>query len=159
MQVQFIDTRDGAEWMIRCAEAKVTGVRNMTGPLESLTMRGFLDACRTALNPSSRLVWLTEQFLLERGVKPWTEVPLWIPSSEQGLLAVAIDKAVASGLTFRPLAATLRDTLAWQASAEANRPLPERVTAGPRPQIGLLPERESALLAEWAASQAAPAAA
>jgi hypothetical protein len=100
MQVQFIDTRDGAEWMVRCAEAKVSGVQNMTGPREPLTMREFLDACRTALNPSSRLVWLDEQFLLERGVKPWTEVPLWIPSSEQGLLAVSIDKALASGLTF-----------------------------------------------------------
>jgi len=64
---------------------------------------------------------------------------------------VSIDKALASGLTFRPLADTLRDTLAWQRSPEANRPLPERISADPRPQIGLLPERESALLAEWAA--------
>ena len=151
MQVEFIDTRDGAEWMVRCAEAKVTGVQNMTGPRETLSMRAFLDACRAALDPSSNFVWVDEQFLLERGVKPWTEVPLWIPSGEQGLLSVSIDKALASGLTFRPLADTLRDTLAWQRSPEANRPLPERISADPRPQIGLLPERESALLAEWAA--------
>src|SRR5207237_10429389 len=94
MPVQFIDTRDGAEWMVRCAEANVTGIQNMTGPRETLTMRGLLDACRTTLNPEARLVWLPESFLLERGVKPWTEVPLWIPSSEPGHRCVSIQRAL-----------------------------------------------------------------
>jgi 2'-hydroxyisoflavone reductase len=149
MQVQFIDARDGAEWMLRCAEAGITGVQNMTGPREALTMGGFLEAGRTALNPDARFEWVAETFLLERGVTPWTEVPLWIPSTDRGVLAVSIEKALASGLRFRPLASTLADTLAWRRSADADRPLPERVAAGPRPQMGLAPERERALLEAW----------
>jgi 2'-hydroxyisoflavone reductase len=147
-EVQFIDTRDAADWLVRCAEARIAGVQNMTGPRRRLSMRGFLDACRETLNPDARLVWLSEPFLLEHGVTPWTEVPLWIPSSEQGV-AVSIDKALASGLTFRPLGDTLRDTLAWQASADAQRPPPERISADPKPQVGLLPEREAGLIAAW----------
>jgi len=149
MQVQFIDARDGAEWMVRCAEAGVTGVQNMTGPRETLTMEGFLEAARDVLNPGARFEWVAEQFLLDRGVAPWTEVPLWIPSSDRGVLAVSIERALASGLAFRPLASTLRDTLAWRRSPDANRAAPERVTAGPRPQIGLAPDRERALIDEW----------
>ena len=149
VEVQFIDTRDAAAWMVRCAENRIVGVQNMTGPQTRLSMREFLDACRGTLNPDARLVWLSEKFLLDNGVTPWTEVPLWIPSSDQGVLAVSIDKALASGLTFRPLAETLRDTHAWQASADAKRPPPERISAGPKPQIGLAPEREAELLAAW----------
>jgi len=150
MRVEFIDTRDGAEWLVQCAENRVTGVQNMTGPREPLTMEGFLEACRATLDPSARLVWVSEEFLLARKVTPWTEVPLWIPKADQGMLAVSIERALASGLSFRPLAETLRDTLAWAQSDDAQRAPPERISAGPKPQVGLLPERERELLAEWA---------
>jgi 2'-hydroxyisoflavone reductase len=93
---------------------------------------------------------VSEEFLLERKITPWTEVPLWIPKADQGMLAVSIERALASGLRFRPLADTFRDTLAWARSDDAQRAPPERVSAGPKPQIGLLPERERELLAEWA---------
>lgn len=150
MPVEFIDARDGAAWLVRCAERAVTGVQNMTGPTEPLTMSAFLEACRATLKPSARFVWVPEDFLLERKVTPWTEVPLWVPKADHGMLCISIEKALAAGLAFRPLADTLRDTLAWASSDEAQAPPPERVSAGPKPQVGLVPERERELLREWA---------
>jgi len=154
MQVEFIDTRDGAEWMVRCAEDGVTGVQNMTGPRAALSMREFLEAARATLNPAANLVWVPEDFLLERKVTPWTEVPLWIPKADQGMLSVSIERALAAGLAFRSLAETLRDTLAWATGPDAIRTPPERISAGPKPQIGLTPERERELLDDWRRTKA-----
>lgn len=67
----------------------------------------------------------------------------------QGALAVSIDKALAAGLTFRPLAETVRDTLAWdEARPAADRGATGRLSVGSRP-VGLTCEREAELLAAW----------
>src|SRR5918912_126437 len=116
-QVQFIDARDLSEWILRMAEARRAGVFNASGPDYVLTMGRFLEGCREATSSDARFTWVGEQFLLEKGVQPWGELPLWIPESDEKhrcFLAENCDKAAASGLTFRPLAETVRDTLAWQ---------------------------------------------
>jgi 2'-hydroxyisoflavone reductase len=69
-------------------------------------------------------------------------MPLWIPESDpeaRGFFAFNSDKAIAAGLTFRPVAETVRATLAW----DATRP-PEREW-----RAGLKPEREAELLQAW----------
>ena len=45
--------------------------------------------------------------LLDRGVQPWSELPLWIPDADNGIFEVRNDKAIAKGLTFRPLEITV----------------------------------------------------
>ena len=78
-----------------------------------------------------------EDFLLERGVEPFRELPLWIPGSEaDGFYGFDNRKAVTAGLTFRPLAETVRDTLAWLGELE-------------EPPARLSPEREVELLRAW----------
>jgi 2'-hydroxyisoflavone reductase len=138
--VQIIDVRDLAEWNIRMVEAGGTGVYNATGPADVLTMGRLLDTCR-AVSGDTRIVWVDEAFLLDRGVTPWTELPLWVPDTEDhaGFASVSVERAKAAGLTFRPLAETVRDTLAWDALRPANA---DR-------RAGLRPEREADLLAAW----------
>lgn len=138
--VQFIDARDLAEWTLRMVEQGATGVFNATGPAAALTMGAFLEAARATINPTIELEWVDEAFLLAQGVGPWMEVPLWLPAADTGIAVASITKALHAGLTFRPLATTLQDTLAW----DATRPLDT-----PR-QAGLAPEREQAVLAAWA---------
>ena len=139
--VQFVDVRDLAGWTVRMAEAGATGIYNATGPEQPPTMGELFDACREVAGASAAPVVVAEDFLLERGVGPWMEVPLWMPDRPEmvGFFAIDCRKAFAAGLTFRPLAETVRDTLAWDCSRPADAPR----------RAGLAPDREAELLREW----------
>jgi 2'-hydroxyisoflavone reductase len=142
--VQVIDARDLAEWTVRMVEGGKTGVYNATGPENPLTMRSVLETCRAVSGSDATLTWVDEEFLLNAGVAPWTELPLWVPAREEsmaGFSAVNCGKAIAAGLTFRPLADIVRDTLAWDATRPADREM----------RAGLKPEREAEVLAAWRA--------
>jgi 2'-hydroxyisoflavone reductase len=138
-QVQFIDVRDLADWIVRMIEASQVGTFNAKGPDFPLTMQRLLEECRAVSGSDARFVWVSESFLLESGVKPWTEVPLWIPEEYDQSTHIDFSKALAAGLTFRPLAETIRDTLAWDNA----RPRDEERHAG------LKRERELELLRSW----------
>jgi 2'-hydroxyisoflavone reductase len=145
--VQVVDVRDLAEWIVRMVETGQTGIYNATGPGGPLTMERLLQGCRTASGSNANLIWVDEEFLLNAGVVPWTEVPLWVPAQDEsmaGFSAVNCGKAIAAGLTFRRLSDTIRDTLVWDAARPADRDL----------RAGLKPEREAELLAAWRAAGA-----
>ena len=146
-QVQIIDGRDAARWLVGCAESRVTGVFNMTGPDTTLSMRDVLETARTTLNPSARLVWMTEDFLLAQQVAPWTEMPLWLPAEDGGVLSVDIGRALAKGLAFRSLDTIIRDTHAWQ-QRESARLQVDGATAA-KSKAGMDSAREQALLSAW----------
>ncbi|HZG66596.1 MAG TPA: hypothetical protein VEZ12_07620 [Herpetosiphonaceae bacterium] len=138
----MIDARDLAGWTIRMIEQRQTGVFNATGPAERLRMADLLTTCKQVSRSDATFVWLDDAFLLEAGAGPWIEVPLWIPATDgqsDGLLDIDIAKARAAGLTFRDIADTVRDTLAWDRTRPADT---ER-------RAGLAPERERALLQAW----------
>jgi 2'-hydroxyisoflavone reductase len=143
--VQYIDARDLAEWILRMVVAGRGGTFNATGPAAPLSMGGLLDECRAVIGNGARFTWIDEAFLLEQGVAPWSEIPLWLPDEEKfrGFAAVNCRKALDAGLTFRPLADTIRDTLAW----DATRP------PGEERRAGLAPEREATLLTAWHACE------
>lgn len=148
--IQVIDARDLAGWTLRMAAEGRAGVYNASGPDYALTMGRFLEECRAVSGSGARLTWVDEEFLLERGVGPWGELPLWIPESSEThryFLRANIDRALAAGLTFRPLAETIRDTLAWQRETEGRPQLGK--DGVPQPDVTLKPERERALLDEW----------
>lgn len=143
-RVQFIDARDLAAWVIGMAETLRTGTFNVTGPDHLLTMGEMLDACKTTSGSEAAFTWVSDEFLLENAVTPFTEMPLWVPESYNGMLEVSIQKALAEGLAFRPLADTIRDTLAWNAAREG-----EFSNKGLRLRGGMMLEREAELLAKW----------
>jgi 2'-hydroxyisoflavone reductase len=142
--VQFTDVRDLAEWLVRLIESRTVGCYNATGPEPPVSMERLLRTCQTVSGTESRITWVDESFLLDEGVGPWIEVPLWIPLAPDDIGAnrVSIRQALTQGLTFRPIEDTVRDTLEW---ARAR-------SAGER-KAGLKPEREAELLAKWHASQ------
>jgi 2'-hydroxyisoflavone reductase len=144
--VQFIDARDLAAWMLLQAERATSGVFNLTGPAQPLTMGGFLGAARNTLNPAAELHWVDERFVLDAGVAPWSDLPVWLPRPQAGLHLSAIDRALATGLHCRPLAQTLQDTAQWLRGGLVAQP---SVSGPARPAVGLSPERETTLLAAW----------
>jgi 2'-hydroxyisoflavone reductase len=146
-RVQFVDARDLGEWMLRMAEQGRAGVFNAAGPERPLTMERFLEACREGTESAARFTWVAEDFLLARGVEPWGHLPLWLNSADESLRHfhnVDASRARAAGLTFRPPAETVRDTLAWQIEQESGA----AYSAAPADQT-LTPERESELLRLW----------
>jgi 2'-hydroxyisoflavone reductase len=128
--VQMVDVRDLAGWMLRMVEGGETGVFNATSPAGAHTFGSMLEACG-----ATDVVWADESFLLEQGVEPWRDLPVWIPAGDPEMAYfhhADVSRAVAAGLTFRPLAETARAVPEWTGTA------------------GLSPEREAELLAEWA---------
>ncbi|MDX9851314.1 MAG: NAD-dependent epimerase/dehydratase family protein [Anaerolineaceae bacterium] len=134
--VQIIDVRDLAEWTIRMIEYQQISIFNATGPSIPLSMRQVLEACRQVAGTPAELVWMDDDFLLSQGVAPFTDLPLWLPSFAAVMHQVNIAKAINAGLTFRPLAKTIADTLAWDNT---------RLSDAPRAN-GISPERESELI-------------
>lgn len=140
-RVQVVDGRDLADWIVQMVEAGATGPYNATGPEYPLTMGRMLEACRAASGSDAELVWVPDPFLLEEDVGQWMELPLWLAEPGlEGMLAVDVSQALDSGLSFRPLGETIRDTLAWDA---------ERGTDERQSDVGLTPQREAELLERW----------
>ena len=131
-QTQVIDVRDLAAWTVRIAEQRKTGIYNATGPGYPLSFEKFLEECKIATGSDAQFIWVSNAFLVDRDV----DLPLWVPDSYAGMRSVNCSKAITDGLTFRPVAETVRDTLAWRGKdAEL--------------KVGLKPEEEKMLLEEW----------
>jgi 2'-hydroxyisoflavone reductase len=144
--VMFIDARDLAEWIVRLAESQTTGTFNAIGPARALTMAEMLKGIGAAVHSTSTLTWIPEDFLDAQHVGAWIDMPVWVPAHGEtaGFHRRRIDRALAAGLTFRPLATTAAQTLAWFRTQA-----PERQA---RLKAGLTAEREADLLAKWKAA-------
>jgi 2'-hydroxyisoflavone reductase len=138
--VQIVDARDLSEWIVRTVEDGTTGVFNATGPRAPLSMAEQLYGIRAALPGDLELAfrWVAADVLREHGVQAWSEMTTWF-GPDSPLPRTSIERAVGAGLTFRPLADTVRDTLAWWDALPADR----RATM----RAGLDPEKERGVLA------------
>ena len=136
---QVVDGRDLADWFVTAAEQGTAGTYNAVGPATPLAT--ILQACIDVAGSDAELVWVDPEFLTEQEVEPWMELPLWLPGPEYaGMTNVSADRAIAAGLVTRPLADTIRDTLAWARSGAAPA----------EPPAGLAREKEQRVLAAWA---------
>ncbi len=138
--VQFVDVRDLADWTIAMVEKGKAGVFNATGPKGPLGMGTMLAACREASGSDASFTWADEKTLEELKIAPWSDMPVWLPTTGEtaGANLVSAARAIAEGLTFRPVLATAKDTLAWW------KTLPDERRG--RLKAGLTPEREAAAL-------------
>jgi 2'-hydroxyisoflavone reductase len=146
--VQIIDARDLAEWTIRMAEARTFGTFNATGPQHPLQMKEMLTGITAAIHADAKPVWVSTDFLEAQKVEAWSDMPVWVPGRGEtaGFAKRSIRKAIAAGLTFRPLDTTAADTLAWFKQQPAERQA--------KLKAGLTSEREQEVLSKWKAKSA-----
>lgn len=137
--VQFIDVRDLAQWILHMVEAKKSGTYNVTGQAGAVKLGDVLTTSREVSGSDATFTWADEAFLTEHEVSVWIDLPLWVGSELPGFSLVNCDKAFADGLVIRPLAETVRDTLTWQATRPADHEW----------RAGLRREREAELLQKW----------
>ena len=147
--LQLIDVRDLADWIIRAVEARASGAYNATGPQDGRgcgwpdVLEACIDGARRRGGAPLRFVPVGEAFLLEQGVGPWNELPLWVPTSDPehtAFMRIDCSRAVAAGLVTRPLAETVDAVLDEFAGVGAD---------DPRRAGKLTPARERELIAAW----------
>jgi 2'-hydroxyisoflavone reductase len=147
--VQVIDVRDLARFAIAAVEQQRAGTFNILSPPGRFTIGDVVDqSIRAAIDiarpsPPPVAAWLPTAFLAAQGVAPWSDMPVWAPSvgEEAGFALVNAGRALEAGLTIRPMAETVTDTLRWfLGQSEA-----ERLDL----KAGLSAEREAKVLAAW----------
>lgn len=154
-RVQYIDVRDLAAWMVRLMEQDASGTYNAVGPATPQTLAQFLDGLAPLAPAGTRYTWIEDYAWLKayrlRAPSPGdggglVEAIPWVMADgdELGHMHISKRKALAAGLTYRPLLETARDTLAWRQSAA----VPEVLRTQPRYVLNA--EQERAILAAWA---------
>ena len=130
---QVIDVRDLGAWIVELCARAANGTYNATHP--GVSWQELLDTCRDVTASDAEITWVSPDFLVEHDVGEWMELPLWLvdPALECAD-RVDVSRALEAGLTFRPLAETVRGTLDHAETTDA---------------AGLRPEREAELLAAW----------
>jgi len=138
-QTQVIDVRDLAAWILDMAERRADGRWNAVGPAQPLAIGELLERCRAVSGSDAEIVWLDNAYLLERGVEPWTDLPLWLGGDPDYEWMDHVDPgpAVRAGLRHRPIEETITDTLAWHL---------EHLADPSRAGFKMTPEREVDLL-------------
>jgi 2'-hydroxyisoflavone reductase len=81
-----------------------------------------------------------DEFVGEQGAADGSNgsLPFWAPEPYDKTFSVSVERAIAAGLTFRPFADTVRETLEWSSTR-----------ADHEWRAGLTPERERDMLAAW----------
>jgi len=129
--VQFVDVKDVGRFLVNAAERVLDGAYNVTRP--GLAWGELLETCRTVAASDATFRWVPDELLTGHEVGEWMELPLWIADPDMaGIHQADVLRAVEAGLTFRPLAETVRDTLDQAETVEG---------------VGLTPKREAELLA------------
>ena len=149
VRVQVIDVRDLADFQLKLVGDGHNGVYIATGPAGIWTMEELFAGVKASVSSAVDFAWVDEAWLLEQGVQPWMGLPLWIPQSPEtfGAGRAKNAKALAHGLAFRPLAETVRDTIADFEATKAELPADFGWGSGRTP--GISAERESELLKLW----------
>jgi 2'-hydroxyisoflavone reductase len=165
--VQWIDSRDLGEWLVKLVENGTAGTFNAIGaPARWGTV---LQTCVEAASKPAELVWVDSEWLSKNATGPRDNFPIWVPNDGDtaGFHTWKNDRALAAGLTTRSLEDTVRATLAWFPSeierrVRVTKELTEQAAKDGKPtpklpdplalKAGPSPERETELLAQWAAA-------
>ncbi len=143
--VQYMDVRDVAAWMIRLIEAKNSGTFNAVGPASATGMQAFIHGAHAAFNSAVSFVNVNDyEFLKAHGVHD--AIPWIMPVEENyGSARANNEWGIENGLTFRPLAESVRDIHDWWYSGVVPAERMENMTSGPQ----ALMRRETGILEAW----------
>ncbi|WP_107459237.1 SDR family oxidoreductase [Streptomyces colonosanans] len=141
LPVQYVDVRDLAEWTLGAAERELSGPYNLVAPRGHTTMGALLEECVRATGSEAELRWTAPEVILDAGIEPWTQLPVWVPSGseeEAALHSVDVSRAIRDGLRCRPVEETVHDTWTWLQDIGGVAPLrqrPGRVALGLDPAV------------------------
>jgi nucleoside-diphosphate-sugar epimerase len=129
LPLQYVDVRDLSEWILGAAERELSGPYNLIAPRGHTTMGTLLEECVRATGSEAELRWTAPEVILDAGIQPWTQLPVWVPSGtdfEDALHNADVSRAVRDGLRCRPVEETVRDTWAWLQAIGGVAPVRQR---------------------------------
>ncbi|WP_330457485.1 NAD-dependent epimerase/dehydratase family protein [Streptomyces sp. NBC_00820] len=139
LPVQYIDARDLAEWTAGALEQGLSGAYNLVSPPGHTTMGELLENCARVTGAAAELRWTDPRVILDAGIEPWTQLPVWVPPDSELFHCVHradVSRAVATGLVCRPVAETVADTWRWLTEIGGTAPLrPDRTAKGLDPEV------------------------
>lgn len=115
--VQMIDARDLSQWVVSMIERGENGIFNVTGKPFEMNFGQMLDAIKLATESDAKFIWTDEKLLEENNVQPWSEMPFYLPESDdllKNFLTMNVDKALSKNLKFRPFEETVLDVKNWR---------------------------------------------
>jgi hypothetical protein len=142
--MQWIDARDLAAFVLGLCERGVAGTFSVVTPPGAHTLAELIETGARVGGGATTVTWVDDAFVADHGLEPSEEAlpfPM-VTTDEPGSHLFDTGRAVAAGLTTRPLEDTVRDTLRWDEDRGAPWPM----------QAGLSSEREAELLAAWHAA-------
>lgn len=149
--VQMVDVRDLAAFFVTLLENGRGGIFNACGPAAPMMVREFYRQAAAALNAKVNFVFVDDYAFLDAhkigDCVPW----IMLRGNDYGHTSAKNDKAMAAGLTFRPLAATVRDTLTWWNEVVPAQRRTDANVATAAGHFAIVPEQEAAALAAWKA--------
>jgi 2'-hydroxyisoflavone reductase len=113
--LQWIDARDLAAFVLHVCTSDVAGTFNIATPPRRHSLQELVETSAAAGGVPLDVAWCDDGFVREHGLVVTEEAdpfPLVVPDEPNGHL-FDTSRAMAAGLTFRPLADTVADTLAW----------------------------------------------
>ncbi len=141
--VQIINARDMADWLLNAANAGLSGAYNLTG--HALPMRELLEGVAAATGQAVTITYTDDDFLQAQGIAPLDGLTYWVPTGWEAIMRVDTHKADQAGLTHRPLAQTLTETLS---TLRRDGYHPDPLSALFNRSL-LQPEQEAAILQAW----------
>lgn len=145
--VQYIDVRDVANWMIRLAEDRKAGTYNAVGPASATGMHAFVYGAHAAFNSEVNFVLIPDyDFLTKHDILD--AIPWIMPVGDNVGSALVNNKfSIANGLTFTPLAESVRDIHAWWNSDAVTEAKRTNMISG----ANALMSKEKKIIADWKA--------
>ncbi|MFF3738617.1 NAD-dependent epimerase/dehydratase family protein [Streptomyces sp. NPDC002566] len=139
LPLQYIDVRDLAEWTVGAVERELSGPYNLMSPQRHATMGELLESCVQVTGGAAELRWAEPQVILDAGIEPWTQLPMWVPPDSEmhdSVYAADVSRAVATGLDCRPVGETVADTWRWLGAIGGTAPQrPDRTSKGLDPEV------------------------
>jgi 2'-hydroxyisoflavone reductase len=142
-QIQIVDVRDLANFVVDSIEQNITGIYNMVNPPGTYSMGQLMTDCQMITGSDASLTWVDLPFIEKHGLDAAGELPIWAPMSGDTRSDALIngDRSFAKGMKTRPERETIRDILQWWPT------LPEDRRNNMR--AGMSAEREAEMLAAW----------
>lgn len=143
--VQYIDVRDLTGWMVRLIENHTAGTFNAVGPVSATGMHRFVFGAHAAFASAATFVPI-EDYAFLREHRVGYSIPWIMPIGDNaGSARVSNHKAIEHGLTFTPLADSVRDIYDWWHSDAVTDERRTNLTSGPRSLMA----REAEILSAW----------
>ncbi|MCI3270214.1 NAD-dependent epimerase/dehydratase family protein [Streptomyces cylindrosporus] len=144
LPLQYVDVRDLASWILGAVEQGLSGPFTLVSEQGHATMGELLDACVAVTGSDAELRWTEPRVILDAGIEPWTQLPVWVPPGtdmHDALHSADVSRAVGAGLVCRPVEETVADTWDWLRAVGGVAPLRSAVAVK-----GLDPDVEAKVL-------------